>query len=376
MTVIGALRDGWRRLRNRLLADPRFQAAAAAFPPTRPIARKRSRQLFDLLAGFTYSQVLYAVVKLGLVDLLNGKAMTAAEIAAAIGWPPDRTARLLRAAAALDLVEQASTGTFMLGIHGAALAGNGWIGKFIEHHHLLYADLADPLPILRGDAAGTALHDYWAYAGDTPKDRIARADAAAYTALMAASQQAVAAEILAACDFSSCRRLLDVGGSNGTFITAAAARYPGLAFTLFDLPAVAGIARDRLRDAGLSGRVDIAEGSFLTDPLPQGADVATLIRVAHDHDDDSVLAILRAIRAALPPGGRLFVAEPLSGNASTAAVADVYFGLYFMAMGQGRTRTAAEIGELGLKAGFAAYREVKTRMPLITGVVALNASRE
>jgi hypothetical protein len=30
---------------------------------------------------------------------------------------------------------------YTLGIHGAALAGNPWIAKFIEHHHLLYAIL-------------------------------------------------------------------------------------------------------------------------------------------------------------------------------------------------------------------------------------------
>ena len=42
----------------------------------------------------------------------------------------------------------------------------------------------------------------------------------------------------------------------------------------------------------------------------------------------------------LPPGGTLILAEPLSGIAATAPITDAYFGLYFAAMGQGRTRTA------------------------------------
>ena len=43
-----------------LLASPRFRRWAAAFPLTRPIARRRARELFDLCAGFVYSQVLLA----------------------------------------------------------------------------------------------------------------------------------------------------------------------------------------------------------------------------------------------------------------------------------------------------------------------------
>ena len=80
-------------------------------------------------------------------------------------------------------------------------------------------------------------------------------------------------------------------------------------------------------------------------------------------------AILRAVRAALPPNGRLIVAEPLSGHAQTAPVTDAYFSLYFAAMGQGRTRSAAEIAALGRAAGFSKAREIKTRMPLLTGMV-------
>ncbi len=34
----------------------------------------------------------------------------------------------------------------------------------VEHHALLYADLADPVALLRGDERDTALRRYWAYA--------------------------------------------------------------------------------------------------------------------------------------------------------------------------------------------------------------------
>lgn len=373
MAVIGTLRDAWAKLRNRLLADPRFQQAAASFPLTRPISRARSRQLFDLVAGFTYSQVLYTCIRIGLIDMLVAGPLNTSAIAARAGWPEHRMARLLKAATALDLIETTSTGAHTLGIHGAALAGNPWIARFVEHHHLLYADLADPLPLLRGEAPRTSLQNFWGYARSNAPQDLDDTAASAYTSLMAASQQAVAAEILASYDFRPHRRLVDIGGGNGSFIAAAASRHPHLSFTLFDLPAVADIARQRFAREGLTPRVDISKGSFLSDELPLGADVMSLVRVIHDHDDDSVITLLKAVHRALPPGGRLIVAEPLSGHRKTAPVADAYFGLYFAAMGQGRTRSPSEIGALAKESGFSAWRDQATRMPLITGLVVIDA---
>ena len=75
MGFAGAAVDRWVAARNRLLAAPAFQRFAVSFPPFRPIARQRSRQLFDLLAGFAYSQVLYATVKLGLIEMLAERAL-------------------------------------------------------------------------------------------------------------------------------------------------------------------------------------------------------------------------------------------------------------------------------------------------------------
>ena len=358
MGFAGAAVDRWVAARNRLLAAPAFQRFAVSFPPFRPIARQRSRQLFDLLAGFAYSQVLYATVKLGLIEMLAERALPLTALSQRTGWPAEHLERLLKAAASLQVLGRTSTGDYTLGIHGAALAGNPWIARFITHHHLLYEDLADPLALLSGEKKDNKLKDFWNYSS-TPH-------AAEYTALMAASQEAVAAEILAAYDFSPHTHLIDVGGSNGTFLAAAAKRHPNLALSLFDLPAVADLARARL-----GGNVAIHGGSFLTDELPKGPDVATLIRIAHDHDDPSVRTMLAAIRRMLPASGVLILAEPLSGIPSTAPIADAYFGLYFAAMGQGRTRNPDEIRRMAKDAGFASVEVVATRNPVVSGMLRL-----
>lgn len=365
-----SLKDQWRRWRNQMIASPRFQAFAADFPLTRPIARARSKALFDLIAGFTYSQTLAACLELGLFERLAQEPTSLEILAHELQFEPKNLERLLKAAVSLDLLEKSSSGAYDLGIHGAALRGNPYIAGFIRHHALLYGDLHKPVELLRGQGQ-TALSQYWAYTGEVANSPAALAQVADYTALMAASQKAVARDILALHDFSDARHLIDIGGSNGTFIAAAAACYPNLQFTLFDLPAVAEIARETFEKNGISSRATVVPGSFLTDDLPMGADIATLIRVLHDHDDDSALTILTAARRVLPKGGRLILAEPLSGMSDTASISDAYFGLYFAAMGQGKTRTSTEIAKIGRLAGFSKISSPKSRMPLLTSVMIL-----
>jgi demethylspheroidene O-methyltransferase len=117
-------------------------------------------------------------------------------------------------------------------------------------------------------------------------------------------------------------------------------------------------------------------GDFHVDPLPTGADVISLVRVIHDHEDAAALAILRAVRRALPPDGTLLLAEPMSGTAGAEPVGDAYFGFYLLAMGQGRPRTPAALGALVRSAGFQPPRLVPTHMPLQVRLLVAHPAHE
>ena len=106
---------------------------------------------------------------------------------------------------------------------------------------------------------------------------------------------------MSAYSFRDHRCLLDIGGGDGAFVSAVAATAPKLRCVLFDLPAVADKASERFRREGLSSRAVAIGGSFLTGRLPEGADIVSLVRVIHDHDDDAVMTLLRAVRSVLPP---------------------------------------------------------------------------
>jgi len=364
------LLDRWRLTRDRLLSDPGFQRWAAWFPLTRFFARWRAMRLFDLCAGFVYSQVLASAVKVGLLQQLRARPATARALAPLLGLPEGGTLRLLQACVALGLVERRAGGRFGLGENGALLLGNEGALRMIAHHEIVYRDLADPVALLRGEHRDTELRRFWSYGSG------AAAPAAAYSSLMANSVGLITDDILEAFPFDDVaeqRRFLDVGGGEGAFIEAVAARAPHLELTLFDLPPVA--ERARLRLAALGDRVTVVGGDVMHDVLPGGVDVVSLIRVVHDHDDGPALQILTAARKALRPGGLLLLAEPMAGTPGAERMGDAYFGFYLMAMGQGRPRTEEELQQLLAQAGFIAIRRRATRRPMLTRMILAEAPR-
>jgi demethylspheroidene O-methyltransferase len=364
--------DRWFAWRDRILASARFQRWAAAFPLTRPVARRRVRALFDLCAGFVYSQVLYACVRLQLFDLLRAGPAAPRDLSPYLGLSPEATERLLAAAAALRLVERRPLGRYGLGPLGAAMADQPAIAALVEHHAKLYADLADPVGLLRGDVGDTALGGYWPYARSSGRE-CPSDETAPYSRLMSLSQSMIADVVLDAVSLGSQRCLLDVGGGEGAFLAAVARRMPDLRLKLFELPAVAAHAEARLAAAGLGGRVDVVGGNFHEDPLPVGADVISLVRVLHDHDDAAATALLRAVRRALPRGGKLLLAEPMAETPGAEPAGDAYFGFYLLAMGSGRPRSARRLQEMLETAGFSQVRHRPTRLPLLVRVLLATA---
>jgi demethylspheroidene O-methyltransferase len=351
-----------------IVARPGFRRWAARFPFTRPVARAETRALFDICAGFVYAQILKAGLELRLFDILLEGPATAENLAPRLRLSVDAATRLLDGAVALKLATKKRHGRYGLAKLGAALVGNEAIAAMVAHHRMFYADLADPVALLRG-AGPTQLSTYWAYARSESPGGVLPEQVAEYTRLMAASQPLVADEILDAYDVRRHRCLMDMGGGEGVFLSAAARRAPDLQLRLFDLPPVAERAAARFAANGFAARAQAVGGSFFHDSLPEGADLISLVRVVHDHDDDAVLQLFRAVHQALPRSGTLLLAEPMAGTKGAERMGDAYFGFYLLAMGSGRPRTAATLTAMLRACGFGQIRQVPTHTPLLTSVL-------
>jgi len=354
----------------RLIASRGFQRWAARFPLTRGIVRREGEALFDVLAGFTHSQVLMALVQLDVPSRLMGGAQSVRALGLATSVPPDRMQILLRAGAALGLLKSKRGDRYALTRRGAALVGVPGLTQMIAHHDVLYRDLADPAAFFRGQTT-PELAGFWPYVfgGDVPEDT-----AQTYSDLMAQSQILVAEDTLAAVSFDGVSKLMDVGGGTGAFLSAVGQAHAKPDLVLFDLPPVVPAATARFASAGLSARTEVIPGSFREGPLPQGADAISLVRVLYDHADATVSDLLAKCFAALPSGGRLVISEPMRGERQPSRAGDVYFALYTLAMETGRARSRDEIAKLCADAGFSKITKPRAGRPFVTSCLVAEKS--
>lgn len=380
-------RERWLSLLDRWLSSPGLYRWSLGNPIGRLIMRRRAAQLFSLMAGFVHSQVLLACVRLGWFEALLSEPRSLAQLQQMGQLPKDSVQRLLGSALALGLIERRGQ-SYGLGPLGVPVAAHAGLRAMIEHNALLNSDLVDPLRLL-SQPESSGMHAYWPYPTGDAADARPTAEGtdgvagpafpdlqafsqsshglhqvSRYSELMARSQRFLIEELLAAYDFSPHRMVLDVGGGQGGWVIALAQQVPHLQLQLFDLPAVAALARHRVADAGLAQRIACTGGSFRSDALPRGADLITLLRVAHDHADEAVLELLTRIHQALPNGGQLLLAEPMAEPEGKPCPSDAYFHFYLLAMGRGRLRTAQELSELMRQAGFSSVRSIPNPVPL------------
>ncbi len=353
---------------DRWLTSPDLYRWAIGNPVGRWITRRRADALFGIMAGFVHSQVLLACVRLGILERVLAEPARIDRLAQQTGVDAEPLLRLLESAVAIGLLDRRGDGLYGLGALGAPVVSHTGIRAMIEHNALLYEDLQDPLALMR-QPEKASMHAYWPYAasGSTAGPPAPADQAARYSELMSTSQRFLIDELLACYAFDSHRRVLDVGGGQGGWVMALARHTADLDLILFDLPDVARIATERIAGQQLTHRIRVHGGSFMSDALPRGADLVTLLRVAHDHPDAVVKQLLKAIYVALPVGGKLLLAEPMARDG--ASVSDAYFHFYLLAMGAGRLRTQHELSTLMSAAGFSQVHAISNPLRLHAGVL-------
>ncbi len=156
-------------------------------------------------------------------------------------------------------------------------------------------------------------------------------------------------------DFSSVRKLLDVGGNAGGYSIAICRANPGLQATIFDLEATRALAEERIRDAGMGARIAFSGGSFFEDDLPPGHDALLLSSILHDWDDADCERILRACFRALERGGTIVVTEPMLAEDHSGPGHPAASGLTMVLLG-GENRTRSRIAAMLSEAGFVETR--------------------
>jgi hypothetical protein len=154
------------------------------------------------------------------------------------------------------------------------------------------------------------------------------------------------AAALARTDFAGATRLLDVGGGTGSWSIAVARAHPHMSATVFELPQVAAIARQRIASHGLSDRIDVADGEVLTTDLPTGHDRCLLANVIHCFSPADNQRLLTRVRHAVEPGARLLLVDYWTDPTHTEPViAAMMVGEFALNSEQGDVYSADEARE-------------------------------
>ena len=110
-------------------------------------------------------------------------------------------------------------------------------------------------------------------------------------------------------DFSSYRRMLDIGGNSGEFSRQICCRNLDLIATVCDLPVVCDIGQQHLADTEEADRIDFFRANALHDPLPDGYDVITFKSMLHDWPDEQAITFLQKAHHSVKQGGSLLIYE-------------------------------------------------------------------
>jgi hypothetical protein len=306
-----------------------------------------------------------ALVSVGCPEQLRDGPLSVTELASRCGADAPALGRLLRSAAQTGLLRLAGPGSYELTGTGQALLGSTALLR------LRWASHPEPWNSLGEltETVRTGRSPLVEKYGSTYDFLDTRPEAAAaFDALMVANHSSLAAKLAEAADFAGLRTLVDVGGGRGTFLAAILRAHAGLRGTLLELERAVPAAKDYLDGSGAGDRSEVVAGDFFVS-VPAGADAYLLANVIHNWDDESAVAILRTVRAAMTGDSRVLLVEiVLPDDDSPHPGKDLDVRMLSMHSGQERTR--AEYEALLREAGL----EPRTANEIVAGFRLLTAS--
>jgi hypothetical protein len=323
------------------------------------------RQMFT---GYWVSQSIYAVAKLGVADLLRDGPQDVEQLARTLRVDQGALYRMMRALASHGLFAEDHDHRFRLtrlgsllqtDVPGSMRAMAIWNGELpYRAWGSVMHTMETGQPALK-HALGTRLFDYLS---QHPESR--RVFDEAMTGLSMQVSQAV----VSAYDFSGVRRIVDVGGGEGTLVASILAAHEQMEGILFDLPPAVENARKQIERAGLASRCEVIGGDFF-EQVPAGADCYILASVIHDWDDEHSLRILKQCRRSMDRGKRLLLVECVIPGSSEPLFSKL-LDLQMLVVTGGRERTETQFRDLLTAAEFRVSRVIQTTAPecVIEGV--------
>jgi len=312
--------------------------------------------VLSIVWGWKKAEVLFTCIKLGVFDLLVDSPKDAAHLVELSSYHQDNLTRLLRNAAALQLLDyDATTEKYSLNDISKSVAGEDGLKSVVELHLNETAKRAyGQLPAAVRDgtypfklANGAGLFDYLQQHADEQKSFNDAMSA------MATDKKYFGEGLEKVYPLTVYKKLVDVGGGYGTLLAQLLRTNPHATGIVFDMADVveAGIGKKETEYSDVKDRLDFVGGDFFTS-VPSGGDAYILKMVIHDWKDDKALLILQNIHKAMPDNAKLVVLDKVVDYADASFTYTTTMDIHMMVTTDGKERSAKEFEELYDRAGF------------------------
>lgn len=311
-------------------------------------------KLFPMLHGHMTTALISTALDLKIFDLLGDDTRSSEELAAETGTHRQSLNRMLRAISSIGLTTEVEPGRFALTPLGTPLRSD--IPLSLHSTAKMFCDKAQ-LKVW-GDL------DYSVRTGKPAFERVVGMDYFTYVAqdpelskhvneAMSKGTQFNAASIAEEYDFSPFRKIVDVGGGDGTLLATILSGTPDLHGIVFDSVTGVDAAPRTLKAAGVADRGEVQSGDFFVS-VPEGGDLYILKSVIHDWDDELSTTILRNCRKVMPADGRLVLVEPVLPPLVDTSVPEITYlsDIHMLVEIGGGERTQADFEALLSASGF------------------------
>ncbi|OBK72716.1 hydroxyneurosporene methyltransferase [Mycobacterium sp. 1164985.4] len=319
--------------------------------------------ILEMATGAWQTQTMYVAAKLGVADELASGPARAADIAERVGADPDALYRLMRALSSKGLLDHHRDDTFSLTKVGDALRTDhpesmrdmvlfiGHRARWEDWGSLLHSVQTGEPSVIK--LRGMPYFDYL----DTDPDL-----AQVFNKAMTATSGITNEIALGQYDFKDFKLIVDVGGGHGLLLSTILNGAPDARGIVYDLPSVVTDAPTTFKAAGVADRC-IAEGGSFLERVPEGGDAYVMKNIIHDWDDANSLTILRNVRTAIAPHGKLLLLEMVLPERATPFIG-FQLDLEMLVTVGGKERTRADYSDLLRRAGFRLDRIIDTVTPI------------
>ena len=292
--------------------------------------------MIDDVAAFMQARIMLTAADLDLFTELERKPRSAPDLAADLGLDAHATTRVLDCLVVSTLLAKAGD-RYRLTIRGKPLSSlhPESILPMIQHMSTMWDNWSQLTKTLR-----TGKNPELKPVIGTKDEEVMRA----FIGAMDVVGKDLSREIAALLDLSTYSMLLDIGGGPGTYTLAFLEKNPHMQAIIFDFPDVLALARERIGNSALAGRICYAQGDFYKDELPSGCDCALLSAIIHQNSPQENINLFRKIHAVLSPGGCLIIRDHIMDEARTSPPSGAFFAINMLvATRAGDTYTFAEV---------------------------------